>query len=176
MFFEAGGDSQHFVRVVISEGDDIDDGRGSVSQSASFIEDDGIGTGDIFHKFSAFDGNFMDGSFSHGGEDGERHGEFERAGEIDHEDGECSGDVSSEEEGQCAAQEGIGDEVIGESGGFIFGGRFEVFGGFDHLDDAVIFGVAGFLRYFHGAGAIFDDGTGIESGAWSFFDGHGFAC
>ena len=175
VLFEARGKAEHFTLLVVAEGDDLRNlGRG-VGERAGFVEDDGVRLGDGFEEAPALDGDVMAAALAHGREHRDRHGELERAGEVDHQHGQHLCDVARDEIGQDRAAERIGYEPVGKARGLVLSRGFELFRLFDHAHDAVIAAAAERLFHAHDTLALFGDRACVDIAALALGDGHGLA-
>ena len=77
-------------------------------------------------------------AFAHRGEDRDRHRQFERAGKIDHEEGERPLRISRKQPSQGCASQGPGNERICKVGRPALRRGLEFFRLFDHIYDLVI--------------------------------------
>ena len=175
VFLQARGKAQHLALFVAAKGDDLRDGGGRIGERAGLVEDDSVRLRDGLEEASALDGDMMAAALAHGREHRDGHGELERAGKVDHENGEHLGDVARDEIGEDGAAERVGHEPVGKAGGLVLGSGFELFGLFNHPDDAVIAAAAELLFHADDALALFGDGACVNKAALALGNGHGLA-
>ena len=175
MFFQTGGQAQHFCGVFTAERNDFRHLRRGAGEGAGFVENNGVGLGDGFEKFAAFDGDVVFCGFANGAEHCQRHGQLEGAAEIDHQHRQRAGWGARQGQRCQTGGEGVWHEFVGQIGGLFFAGAFELLRMLDHGDDLVVAALAaGFLDE-DDAFAFFDDGAGIDDAVRVFGDGDRFA-
>ena len=170
VLLEAGSDAQHFVRLAAAERDDVRNDRAGVGQRAGLVKDDGVRLGQRLEELAALDGDMIGARLAHRGQDCERHGELERAGEVDHEHGQRAGDVARERVAQHAAGERVGDQLVRQMGRAALRGALELLGLLDHGNDLVVAAFTGLLRDLDHAVALFDDRAGKDLRAGALDD------
>ena len=86
VLLQACGQAQHFVPVLAAEGDDVRHLRAGACERTGLVKDNRVGACHRFKELSALDCDVVCTAFSHGGQHGQRHGQLESAGEVDHQD------------------------------------------------------------------------------------------
>ena len=109
----------------------------------------------------------------HGGEDGQRHGQLQRAREVHHQHRQGSCHIPGEGKADEAPGEGIGHQLIRQIGGLALSLRLHLLRLLDHVNDLVIAALAGGLLYLQHTFALLYHGAGIDraAGALGYRDG-----
>ena len=109
----------------------------------------------------------------HGGEDGQRHGQLQGAGEVHHQHRQGSCHIPGEGKADEAPGEGIGHQLVRQIGGLALGLRLHLLRLLDHVNDLVIAALAGGLLYLQHTFALLYHGAGIDraAGALGYRDG-----
>ena len=165
VLLQTGSQPQHLGLVVPAEGHHLRHPGAGVGQGAGLVKDDGVGPGRRLEEFAALDGDMVPPGLPHGREDGQRHGQLERAGKVHHQHRQRPADIAGQRQGQQAAREGGGHQPVGKAGGAGLGGRLHLLRLLDHLDDLVVAALAGALADLHHAPPLLDDGAGVDRAA-----------
>ena len=109
----------------------------------------------------------------HGGEDGQRHGQLQRTGEVHHQHRQGSCHIPSKGKTQQAPGKGIGHQLVRQIGGLALSLRLHLLRLLDHVDDLVIAALAGGLLHFQHTFALLYHSAGIDraAGALGYRDG-----
>ena len=175
VFFQAGGQLQHFALVTAGEGDHVHHLRGGAGEGAGFIEHDGVRLGEGLQILAALDRDVIAAALAHGGQHSQRHGELQRAGEVHHQAGDGAGDVAGEHIGDHCCTQAPGHKLVGQHQRTVLGAGLELFGFLDHGHDLVV-AVGTALGLGHeDALAFLYDGAGVDGGAFHLAHGHAFA-
>ena len=175
VLLKAGGKAQHVVLLALAEGDDVHHLRGGAGQGAGLVEDDGVGLGQRFQILAALDGDVGRAALAHGGEDGQRHRELERTGEVHHQDGDGAGDVPGQRVGDHGAREAPRHQLVGQFQRTVLGAGLQLLGFLDHGHDLVVaVGAARSLGQ-EDALALLHDGARVDGGTLDLPHRHGFA-
>ena len=122
MLLQAGGKAQHLRLILAVEGDDLGHPGAGVSEGAGLVKDDGVRFGHGFQELAAFDGDMLPSRLPHGGEHSQGHGQLQGAGEVHHQHRQGPGHVSGEGQTQQAPGEGVGNQLIRQTGRLRLGG------------------------------------------------------
>ena len=144
-----------------------------MGQGAGLVEDNGVGLGQGFQILAALDGDMVAAALTHSRKHRQRHGQLQRAGEVDHQDRDSAGGVAGQCVGNGGAQQAVRHQLVCQGGGTGLAGRLQLFGSLDHLHDLVIAAVAGLLLHGHHQLAFLDHGAGIHNSAGAL--AHGFS-
>ena len=117
----------------------------------------------------------MAGALPHGGQHRDGDGQLQRAGEVHHQHRQRLGDVAGQQIGQRRAAQRIGHQTVGQTGGLVLGGGFQLFRLLNHVNDAVVPAAAGRLVHADNAFALLGHGSGIDIAAGPLGNRHGFA-
>ena len=82
MLLQAGSQPQHFGFLFAAEGHHLSHPGAGAGQGAGLVKDDGVGGGHGLQELAALDGDVGPSRLPHGREDGQRHGQFQGAGEV----------------------------------------------------------------------------------------------
>ena len=165
VLFKTRSEREHVVFFLAAERHDCRHARSGMGQRAGLIKDDGVRLRHRLHEAAAFDGDVMDAGFLHAGEHRDRHGELERAREIDHQHGERAVDVARQQPDKPRRAETVRHEPVRQMRGLRLGVGLELFGFLDHMDDAVVASRAHALIDADRAFALFHDRPGIDVAA-----------
>ena len=146
-----------------------------MGQGARFIKHDGVGLGQSFQIFSALDGDVVVAALAHGGEDGQRHGELEGAGEVHHQDGDGAGHVAGQRVGGHGTGQAPGHQTVGQLQGAVLRAGLQLLGLLDHGDDLVVTVGAALGLGGKDAFALFHHSAGVNGGTGSLAHRHGLA-
>lgn len=69
-------------------------------QCAGLVKYNGICLRDSLEELAALDRDMIHACLTHGGQNRQRHSQLERTGEVNHQHGQCTGDIA----GQCVAE------------------------------------------------------------------------
>ena len=108
VLLQAGGQPQHFGFLLGAERYHLSHPGAGVGQSAGLVKDDGIGSRHSLQEFAALDGDVGASRLPHGGEDGQRHGQLQGAGEVHHQHRQSPCHIPGKGKTQQAPGEGIG--------------------------------------------------------------------
>ena len=175
MLLQTRGKAQHLALVLAAEGHDLRNRRLRVGQRAGLVKDDRVGLGDGLQKAPALDGNMIAAALAHGRKHRDRHGQLERAGEIDHQNGQHLRDVPRQKICQRRSAQRIRHQPVGKTGGLVLRGGFQLLGFLDHFDDPVIAAAAHRLLHADDAFALLRDRPGVDIAARPLCHRHGFA-
>ena len=173
MLLQTCGQLQNFALVAAGEGNHIHHLRGSAGECAGLIKHDSVGLRQRFQIFAALDGDVVAAALTHSRKHRQRHGQLQRAGEVDHQDRDGAGGVTGQCVGNGGAQQAVRHQLVCQGGGTGLAGRLQLFGSLDHLHDLVIAAVAGLLLHGHHQLAFLDHGAGIYNSAGAL--AHGFS-
>ena len=112
MFLQAGCNLQRLGFLHIAEGLNVHDSRRRAGQRAGLIKDNRIGLGNRLHELSTLHGDLSITRLADGGEHRKRHRELQRAGEVDHQEGQTLCHISREQEGQRRAAERVRHQAV----------------------------------------------------------------
>ena len=112
VLLKASRNLQCFCLFHVIEGLNLHDSRRSAGQRSGLIKDDGICLRNGLHELAALHGYIAIARLTDCREHGERHGELQRTGEIDHQERECLCDISRQEEGQCRTAERVRNQTV----------------------------------------------------------------
>ena len=175
VLLEAGGQLQNFALAATGEGDDLDHLGGSAGQGAGLVEDDGVSLGQGLEVLAALDGDMACAALAHGRKNGQRHGELEGAGEIDHQAGDGAGGVPGQGVGDDGSTETPGDQTIGQSQRTVLGAGLQLLGLLDHGHDLVVAVCAALGLGGQDALALFHHSAGVDGGTDGLAHRHGLA-
>ena len=136
-----------------------------MGQGAGLVKDDGIGSRHSLQEFAALDGDVGASRLPHGGEDGQRHGQLQRAREVHHQYRQSPCHIPGKGKTQQAPGEGIGHQLVRQIGGPALSLRLHLLRLLDHVDDLVIAALAGGLLYLQHTFALLYHGAGINRAA-----------
>ena len=122
MLLQTGGQPQHLRLILAIEGDDLGHPGAGVGKGASLVKDDGIRICYRLQEFAALDGDMLPSRLPHGGEHSQGHGQLQGAGEVHHQHRQGPGHVSGEGQTQQAPGEGVGNQLIRQTGRLRLGG------------------------------------------------------
>ena len=117
VLLQAGGQPQHFGFLLGAERYHLSHPGAGVGQGAGLVKDDGIGSRHSLQEFAALDGDVGASRLPHGGEDGQRHGQLQRTGEVHHQHRQGSCHIPSKGKTQQAPGKGIGHQLVRQIGG-----------------------------------------------------------
>ncbi len=146
-----------------------------MGQGTRFIKHDGVGLGQGFQIFSALDGDVVVAALAHGGEDGQRHGELEGAGEVHHQDGDGAGHVAGQRVGGHGTGQAPGHQTVGQLQGAVLRAGLELLGLLDHGHDLVVAVGAALGLGGQDAFALLHHRAGVDGGTGGLPHRHGFA-
>ena len=145
-----------------------------MGQSSRLVEDHGISLAELFEEFAALDRDFMSARLAHGGEDAQRHGELQRAGEIHHQYRHRARRIPGEQPGQQASAQAPGHKLVRQIVGSALSAGFQAFRLLDHAHNTVIAVLAQRAGDAHDAVALLHDAARIDRRAGPFGNGYGF--
>ena len=172
VLFQARGKTQHVFFFVIGKGDDVCDFRRGVGERAGLVEDDGVCICNCLEESAALDGDVGRACLAHGGQNRNRHGKLERAREIDHQHGKHLRDVPGQQIRQYRAAQRIGNKPVCKARRLVLGGGLELFGLFDHFDDAIVSAAAHRLFHAEDALTLLADGACVDKAAFVLDNRH----
>ena len=175
VLFQTCGQLQNFALVAAGEGHDLHYLRGGTGEGAGLVEHDSVGLGQGFQILAALDGDVIAAALAHGGEDGQRHGELECAGEIHHQAGDGAGGVAGEQVGDHRCAQTPWHQLVGQHQRTVLGAGLELFGFLDHGHDLIVAVGTALSLGDKDALALLHNGAGIEGGALCLAHRHGFA-
>ena len=114
-------------------------------------------------------------ALAHGRKNGQRHGELEGAGEIDHQAGDGAGGVPGQGVGDDGSTETPGDQTIGQSQRTVLGAGLQLLGLLDHGHDLVVAVCAALGSGGQDALALFHHSAGVDGGTDGLAHRHGLA-
>ena len=173
VLFETGGQPQHLVLGVPAEGHHQGQAGHGVGQGAGLVKDDGLRLGGGLQELAALHPDAALAALPHGGEDGDGHGELQRAGEVHHQNGQGLGGIPGQKISQRRGPQAPGDKPIRQVGGLVLRGGFQLLRGLDHLHDPVVAAAAAGLVHPQGAAALLHHRPGVDVAARGLVDGEG---
>ena len=84
VLLQTGSQPQHFGFLFATEGHHLSHPGAGVGQGAGLVENDGVGGSHRLQELAALDGDMGPSRLPHGREDGQRHSQFQGAGEVHH--------------------------------------------------------------------------------------------
>ena len=175
VLFQARREPQAFRLIGAGKRHDVHHSGRSVGQRTGLVKHNRVRLRGRFQELTALDGDIAFAGLPDRREHRERHGQIQRAGEVDHEEGERLVEIPCEEPGEERAAKAIGNQAVGQMERLGFGVGLELLRLLDHADDLVVFAAAGGLGHFNDRVAFFHDSAGVDVSARRLGDRHRFA-
>ena len=175
VLLQAGCNAQHVVFGATTERDNPGNNRAGMRQCAGLVKYNGICLRDSLEELAALDRDMIHACLTHGGQNRQRHSQLERTGEVNHQHGQCTGDIA----GQCVAErtadQRIRHQLVRQISGMALSCTLELLGLLDHGNDLVIAALAGGLGDLDHAVAFLDDRAGVNLRTRTLCNRHGFS-
>ena len=175
VFLQARGQTEHFRLLVPTKGDHLGHHGAGMGQGTSLVKDDGVRLGHGLQVLSALHGHMEAAGLAHGGENRQRHGQFQSAGEVHHQHRQSTGDIAGEQIDQCAPCQRVRHQLVGQMCRVILRRGLELLRLLDHGYDLVIAALAGLLGDREDAFALLHHRAGIDATPGPFGDRNGFS-
>ena len=117
----------------------------------------------------------MSAAFPHGGQHCNRDSQLQGTGKVHHQHRQHLGHIPCYQIGQGRTAEGVRNQFVGHSGGFIFGSGFQLFRFFNHANHPVITTASGSLLHNDDASAFFHNGSGVHGTSRTLGSRHGLS-
>ena len=175
VLLQAGCNAQHVVFGATAERDNPGNNRAGMRQCAGLVKYNGICLRDSLEELAALDRDMIHACLTHGGQNRQRHSQLERTGEVNHQHGQCTGDIA----GQCVAErtadQRIRHQLVRQIGGMALRSTLQLLGLLDHGNDLVVAALAGGLCDLDHAVAFLDDRAGVNLRTRTLCNRHGFS-
>ena len=173
VFLQAGGQPQHFGFLLGAERYHLSHPGAGMSQGAGLVKDDGVGGSHRLQELAALDGDMGPSRLPHGREDGQRHSQFQGAGEVHHQHRQSPCYIPGKDEAHQTPYKGIGHQLVRQIGSLALSLRLHLLRLLNHVNDLVIAALTGGLLYLQHTLALLHHGAGIDcaSGALGYRDG-----
>ena len=136
VLLKTGGERQQLVLGhVLREGDHVREVRSGVGERARLVEDDGVDFGKRLEVAAALDDDASGRAFLHGGEDGERRRQAQRAAVVDEQHGGRAVQIARDEPDDGREREVEGHDRIGELERLALDARLHLLAFLDEADD-----------------------------------------
>ena len=175
MLLQAGAQPEHFQLLVPTEWDHLSHHGVGMGQGTRLVKNNGIRLGHSFQVLSTFHGHMEAAGLAHGGENRQRHGQFQSAGEVHHQHGQGAGDIAGEQIDQHTPRQRVGYQSISQMRCVIFRCGLELLRLLNHGHDLVIAALAGLLGDRKDALALLHHRSGIDAAPRPLGDGDGLA-
>ena len=116
-----------------------------MGQGAGLVKNDGVGGSHRLQELAALDGDMGPSRLPHGGEDRQRHGQLQGAGEVHHQHRQSPCYIPGEDEAQQTPRKGIGHQLVRQIGSLALSLRLHLLRLLDHVHDLVIAALTGGL-------------------------------
>ena len=135
MFFQAGSHAEKFILLLTAKRYHIHHRRPCLGESSGLIKDDGFCFRHGFHGFTALDRNFIAAGLPDGRQHGNRHGQFQRAGEIYHEHRKSLCGISCQQISKPCTQQGIWNQLVARCSALLSSADFNCSDSLNHGND-----------------------------------------
>ena len=176
MLLQAGGKAQNLVLAPAVGREHAGQARLGLGERAGLVKDDGVSLGKRLKVLSALDHDAHLGGVAHGGHDGDRTRELERARVVDHQRRRGLNEAARSERDQAREQEVPRDDFVGEVLHVRLALGFERVGRLHERDDRAQLGLGRVGAHAHQDAAVFDDGAGKHVVSHAALDGQRLAC
>ena len=173
VFLQTGSQPQHFGFLFAAEGHHLSHPGTGVGQGAGLVENDGVGRSHRLQELAALDSDMGPSRLPHGGEDGQRHSQFQCAGEVHHQHRQSPCHIPGEDEAQQTPYKGIGHQLVRQIGSLALSLRLHLLRLLNHVNDLVIAALTGGLLHLQHTLTLLHHSAGIDcaSGALGYRDG-----
>ena len=178
VLLQTGSEPQHFPLFPAAESDHLADSGRRVGQSSGLIKDNGVCLRYGLKEFSSLDIDVVVAALTHCGEDRNRHGQLQRAGEIDHKERKRPHCIPGQKPCCRSSAQRPGNKRIGQVCRTALCCGLEFLGFLDHIYDLVVPAAAESFLDADLQFALFQDCSRIDIGAlalghWKGFSRHG---
>ena len=159
VLFHRGGQVEHVGGVELGvEGQHVGDDQGAGGEGAGLVEDEGVGLGEALQCVTALEQHAVTAGGVHGGLEGDRGGELERAGIVGLQHGGGPLPVARYQPGAAGQTQDPGHQLVGQAVGGELGAALDLQGVLDVVGDS-------------GAGRAGTDMLGVDADAAFLDDG-----
>ena len=162
VLLQTGSQPQHFGFLFATEGHHLSHPGAGVGQGAGLVENDGVGGSHRLQELAALDGDMGPSRLPHGREDGQRHGQFQGAGEVHHQHRQSPCHIAGKSKTQQAPYKGIGHQLVRQIGSLALSLRLHLLRLLNHVNDLVIAALTGGLLHLQHTLALLHHGAGID--------------